>query len=147
MSCFESCPGSLESGSRERDTEVRQACDHRNRVTREVGLGDHRKWPGRWVDSNPLRRMAGSAPQLMWEVRTRERAKMELGFLGRMSGALCPELQNTGRMQLRRDAKIVLMWSYLSTSWHQKAGWCIKLKCRRERKAGNRDLCYFFFSV
>jgi len=57
------------------------------------------------VDSNPLRRMAGSAPQLMWEVRTRERAKMELGFPGRMSGVLCPELQNTGRMRLRRDAE------------------------------------------
>lgn len=73
----------------------------------------------------------------------RERAKMELGFPGRMSDVLCPELQTRGGCSLGEMLKIVLMWSYLSASWHQKAGWCMKLKCRRERKAGNRDLCYF----
>lgn len=35
----------------------------------------------------------------------RERAKMERGFPGRKSGVLCPELQNTGRVRLRREAE------------------------------------------
>ena len=35
----------------------------------------------------------------------RERAKMERGFPGRKSGVLCPELQSTGRVRLRREAE------------------------------------------
>lgn len=37
MSCFENRSGSLQSGSRESETEVRQACDNRNGVIRDVG--------------------------------------------------------------------------------------------------------------
>lgn len=35
----------------------------------------------------------------------RERAKMELRFPGRKSSVLCPELQNMGRIRLRREAE------------------------------------------
>ena len=44
MSCFECCPGSLESGLQASETDVKEACDNRKGVTGEEGLWNHRKW-------------------------------------------------------------------------------------------------------